>query len=457
MKNWQSKTLFNYWKKLTSGSINRQIFGASVTVAFMTALVKIVSVLKELVIAWRFGIEDKLDAFLIAWLVPDIILNVIAYSFNSALIPTYIKVREQDGMKAAKKLFHGASILSFFILMITITILIITAPIYLPIIASGFSHDKLHLTFSLLRVIAPIILISGIVSTWSAVLNAEESFALAAIVPIIGNIIGIFLLFFFKDWGIYSLVAGFLVSPLIDMFFIAIALKRRNISVLPKWYGFDDHLKQVVSQYAPMIIAAFIICSAGLVDKSMAAMLSPGSVSSLNYANRLIASPISLISIALSTAVVPYFSKMIANENWLELRRTFEQYTKAIVITTLPITIFFLFSSQLIVKIFFERGSFTAQDTNDVAQIQALYALQIPFYIINILSIRLITAMKSNQILIYFFGSNLIINIGLNYLFIQWIGIKGIALSTSCMYLFSSLAMLSMARRKIHQQICAEN
>lgn len=443
----------NIWKKFSTGSISRQIFSAALTVAFMTAFVKIVSVLKELVVAYRFGTGDELDAFLIAWLVPDLILNVIANSFNAALIPTYIQAREQQGIKAAQKLFSGAIIFSSLLLLTTVIIVIVTAHIYLPIIASGFSPQKLELTFSLLNVIAPIILLFGIVNTWSAILNAGERFALAAITPVTTHVVGIFLLLLFKDWGVYALAAGLLGGAAIEMIFIGIALKRQGISLRPRWYGFDPYLKQVASQYAPMIIAAFIICSASLVDKSMAAMLSPGSVSSLSYANRLIASPISLMSTALSTALVPYFSKMVATEDWLGLRRTLNQYVKIIFIATVPITLFFVFCSEPLVKIFFERGSFTAQDTHIVAQIQALYAFQIPFYLIDILSIRLITSMRMNQILIVFFGCNLLIDIILNYTFMQWIGIKGIALSTSGVYLFSSIALQLMARRKINQHL----
>lgn len=449
----QLPKIINIWKKFSTGSISRQIFSAALTVAFMSVFVKIISILKELVVAWRFGTGDELDAFLIAWLVPDVILNVIANSFNAALIPTYIQVREQQGIKAAQKLFSGAIIFSSIVLIATVIIVILTAPFYLPVIASGFSPKKLALTFSLLNVIAPIILLFGIVNTWSAILNAGERFALAAIVPVTTHVVGIFLLLLFKDWGVYALAAGLIGGAAIEMGFMGIALKRQGVSLLPRWYGFDPYLKQVAGQYAPMIIAAFIICSASLVDKSMAAMLSPGSVSALSYANRLIASPISLMSTALSTALVPYFSKMVATEDWLGLRRIFNQYIKIILIGTIPITLFFVFGSEPIVKIFFERGSFTAQDTHIVAQIQALYALQIPFYLIDILSIRLITSMRMNQILIVFFGCNLLIDIILNYTFMQWIGIKGIALSTSGVYLFSSIALQLMARRKINQQL----
>ena len=449
----QLQKLIDIWKNLTSGSLSRKIFGAATTVALLTAMVKFVSVFKELFIAWRFGTGDDLEAFLIALLVPSFIINVIANSFNSALVPTYIQVREQEGIKAAQKLFSGASIWSAGILALTIAIVLSTAPLYLPLIASGFSSQKLSLTFSLLCITAPIILLSGIASTWAAVLNAGERFALASVVPVTSHVVGILFLLIFKSWGIYALAGSLLCGAGIEMVVIGAALKRQGISLRPRWYGFDTYLKQVAGQYSPMIVAAFIICSAGVVDQSMAAILLPGSVAALNYGNRLIASPISLMSIALSTVLVPYFSKMVANKDWSNLHRTLRQWIGIILVVTVPMTIFFIVFSEPIVYILFERGEFTTQNTHLVAEIQSLYALQIPFYTINILAIRLITSMQLNHLLIWFFACSLLLNISLNYLFMQWIGIKGIALSTSCVYLFSSFSLLWFAQRRIKNNL----
>jgi putative peptidoglycan lipid II flippase len=447
--NWQVQKFLDAWKKLTSGSINRKIFGAAVTVALLTAVVKFAAVVKELVVAWRFGTGDAIDAFLIALLVPFFIINVVANSFNAALIPTYIRVQEQEGTTAAQRLFAGTTVWSLGLLGITTILMVITAPLYLPWIALGFSPEKLDLTFHLLCAIAPVVLLSGIVAIWGAVLNAGERFALAALSPIITPAISIVFLLVVKSWGIFALAAGLACGTLLEMVLLGAALKRQGISLRPRWYGFDAHLRQVAGQYAPMIAGAFLICSAGLVDQSMAAMLSPGSVAALNYGNRVIASPISLISTALGTAVIPYFSKMIACQDWIGVRCTLMHYMRLIFIITVPLTGLLLVFSESIVQILFQRGSFTAEDTHLVAQIQSFYALQMPFYIANILVVRLVTSMRQNHILMWVSGFNLLINVILNYLFMQWLGVPGIALSTSCVYLFSFLYVLFYAVKNL--------
>jgi putative peptidoglycan lipid II flippase len=429
-----SKKWRDFWQKLTTGSPNRQILGAALIVAVGTAFVKLAALAKELAVAYKFGTNDALDAFLIALVIPSFIVNVVASSFNVALIPTYIKVREREGMKVAQRLFSGATVWSFGLLGLTTIVMVVTAPLYLPWITGGFSHEKLDLTFKLLCAIAPIVLLSGMLTIWGAILNAGESFALAAISPIITPAITIILLLLANSWGIFSLAAGLVFGEILEIFILGVALKRQHILLMPKWYGFDTHLREVANQYVPMIAGGFLMSSAGLVDQAMAAQLSPGSVAALNYGNRIIALPITLTTTALSTAVIPYFSKMVAREDWTSVRHTLRSYLFLIFLVTVPLAAFFYLGSEKIVEFMFQRGTFSSKDTIVVAQIQAFYALQIPFYVANILVVRLISAFHANHILMWGSVINLIVNIVLNYIFMKVLGISGIALSTSCLY-----------------------
>jgi len=58
--------ILSKWKQRIAKDFNSQIFNAALTVALMTLLVKVASVGKELIVAWRFGTGDELDAFFIA-------------------------------------------------------------------------------------------------------------------------------------------------------------------------------------------------------------------------------------------------------------------------------------------------------------------------------------------------------------------------------------------------------
>ncbi|PSB09471.1 virulence factor MviN [Pleurocapsa sp. CCALA 161] len=444
------------WRKWTKGSINRQIFTATILIGLLTGLSKFASVGKELIVAWRFGTGDELDSFVMAMVVPSFVISVVAGSFSSALIPTYIKVREQQGQKAAQQLFSGIMTRAIGLLIVTAIAIAITAPIYLPLLASGFSSEKLDLTTRLLWSLSPSILLSGIINIWGGVLNAGEKFALAAVSPIITPLTTAAMLLAFPSWGIYALVGGLICGSLIEMIILGIGLLQQGVSVRPQWSKQDANLNLVIKQYFPVIIGAFLMCSTGLVDQSMAAMLSPGSVAALGYANRVIALPLTLVTLALGTAVVPYFSQTIAKRDWRKISHTFNYYLRLIFMTTIPLTIFFILASKLIVQLLFERGSFNAEDTQVVSQIQVFYALQIPFYISAIFVVKLINSLSINHFLAWGSAINLVANIIGNYIFVQWIGVAGIALSTSCVYLISFVFLYILTKKHL-QKISLEN
>jgi putative peptidoglycan lipid II flippase len=437
------------WKNISSGSINSRILIATIVVGSGTILVKLLALVKELAVAYQFGTKDELDAFLIALTIPSFVLNIIAGSFNSALIPTYIKVREQEGAQAAQKLFAGATVWSMGLLLITTALMLGSMPIYMPMLTNGFNPDKLALTYQLLWTISPMLLLTGIGSIWGAVLNAGEKFALVALTPMITPVITMAFLFGIQSWGVQNLVAGMVGGQLLEMGIIGFVLRRQGFSLRPRWYGFNSQLREVAGQYTPAIVGSFLMCSTGLVDRSMAAMLPSGSVASLEYGSRMVTLPIIIASTALSTAVMPYFSKMVASDDWSSIRHSLKRYLILIFVASVPLTGVIVIFSEPIVRVMLQRGSFTAADTQIVAQIQSSFALQIPFYIGCMLVVRLISAMRKNQILIVGSAFNLAINIGLNYLFMRWMGVAGIALSTSFVYIFSFGFLLVFVLRNL--------
>jgi putative peptidoglycan lipid II flippase len=91
--------LLGHWRKLTRGSVSRKIFGAATVVAALTLVTQLGSIAKELTVGAWFGTADCLDAFLIAFLLPLFVINVVAGSFNAAFIPTFIQVTEKRALR----------------------------------------------------------------------------------------------------------------------------------------------------------------------------------------------------------------------------------------------------------------------------------------------------------------------------------------------------------------------
>ena len=419
-------------------SINRRIFIATVTAAAFTGLANLAAILKELVVAHQFGTGDALDAFLIAFLLPSSIMNIVAGSFNAALIPTYIQVRERDGWAAAQKLFSNILVGSAVLLVFLSILLVATAPIVLPLLGAGFSQEKLALTQALFFILLPILLFSGLVKIGGAVLNAGERFAMVAVSPLVTYMVTVVVLLLAgKAWGIYALAVGTVIGFASEGGFLLWGLQRRGHFLVPSWNGFDPATMQVIRQFLPVVVGSLLMSSTTFVDQAMAAILDPGSVAVLNYGSRVTGVLIGLAATALGTAVIPYFSRLVSREDWAGVRSTFHRYLGLIFITTLPITGLLFVFSEPVVRLLFQKGSFTAQDTLAVAQVQACFALQIPFYIAGTLAVRLLSSLRANHVLLWAAAINMVVNILLNYFFMKKMGVAGIALSTSCVYLIS--------------------
>jgi len=420
-------------------------------VAVMTLLTKIMGTIKELVVASSFGTGDMIDAFLFAFLLPSFAINVVAGSFSAAMMPTYIRTRGNKGKEAADKMFSSLIVVGVLVLLVTAAVLAAFGPIMLSLLGTGFSEQTMEHTQSLFYWLLPIVVLSGTGHLFATTINADERFATVALIPIITPICAIIaLVILVEEWGIYSLVAGVVLGAGIELFILIIAAARKNIPVLPRWHGMTDELRVVSGQYTPMIAGAFIMSGTGVVDQSMAAMLEPGSVAILNYANKVVSMILGIGSMALGTVVLPHFSRLVGNEDWEELRHTFRSYAKIIILTTVPIAMLLFLFSEPLTELLFERGVFSVADTKHVAQVQSYYLLQLPFYMLGILGVRLISALAKNNILMKIAIISLPLNIVLNYIFIQWIGVAGIALSTAIVYAISMIIIISTLKNTLH-------
>jgi len=442
-----------WWNTWQERSVNRRIFAAMATVGGVTVVVKLAAAAKEVVVAYQFGTGDELDAFLIAFLLPQFAINLIGGSLNAALIPTYLQVREQEGQGAAQRLLSGVMVLSVGFLVGLSVVLAVTASYILPLVASGFSPEKLAVARSLYYGLLATLVLSGLATTWGAVLNAENRFALPAAAPVATSILTVLVVIgIAKQWGGYALVLGTVGGVLIETTVLGWALAREGVSLIPRWSGISPAVKEVLRQYAPMVAAGFLMGGAAVVSQSMAAMLDSGSVSALAYGNKVTSLILGIGAVAVSRAVLPHFSRMVIAMDWDGLRHTLLTYSRWLLIVTIPVTLALIYFSEPVVAVLFQRGAFTEADTHLVGRVQAMLLLQVPLYMVGMLFVRLVSAFKANHLMLWGNVINLCLCVALTYVFMQWFGVVGVALATSVMYIMSCGFLVLVSLRLIKQK-----
>ena len=344
MKWFLINALYRRWSHWVETSIEGKILGAMLTVGLLSFGVSIASMGKEVVVAASFGTGDALDAFLIAFLSILFLSSVVLTSLTPALMPTYIQVREQQGQEAAQDLFSQIMVVTMALLITVAAVVALLAPYFFSFLGLGFDVEKLALTQRLFYFLLPAMIIRGVATIWSAILNAGEYFGLAALAPIavpISSIIA--LLVWGSALGIYALVVGTMGGVLLELLLVGWALNRSKTALIPRWHRKSPALRQVIGQYFPMLTGSALMGGITLVDSAMVATLAPGSVAALNYGNKVVATITGIGAGALGTVVLPFFSKLVGVGDWTTVRHILKKYSLLILLVTIPITLLLFF------------------------------------------------------------------------------------------------------------------
>ena len=413
-------------------SVNRRIFRAAAVVTLSGVLVKLVATGKEFVLAGTFGRSDSMDAFLIAYLIPGLLVNLFSESMNQALIPTLVRVRESEGLVRAQDLLSSAMVWTFVLLAGGSGAMALAAHLFFPLVVPHFSANKLLLTEELFYGLLPIVLIAGIASNCTAVLNTVGRFAWPALLPVVWPIVIILGAWLWAPiTGIWSLVYANVLGALVYAMLMVWMMNTHGYRFHLHWNGATEATREVAGQYGPILLSGLVASGGLLVDQGMAAMLPPGSVSTLVYANRFVSVVLNLLAGAISTAVTPYFSQLVARRDWDGCRHTINAYFRITALISVPVAMAMIFGSQLLVRLTYQHGAFGAHDTAAVAPVQAMYAIQLPFFVVSRVFYRFLVAIRRTSLILYCGVINLILDVVLNLVCMRFYGVAGIALATS--------------------------
>jgi putative peptidoglycan lipid II flippase len=395
-------------------------------------LVKLLATGKEIAVASVYGRSDAMDAFLAAALIPTLLVNLISESMNQALVPTLVRVREREGRDRAQQLLSSSMLWMCLLLAAASAVMALFAHGFFPLIASHFAPAKMRLSIRLFYGLLPIVLITGIATNCTAVLNTLHRFALPALAPAVISIsvlAGVLLLG--GRLGIWAMVYATLAGSLLHALLVGWMMRRRGYRFRLHWYGMNEASREVAGQYGPVLLSSMVASGGLLVDQSMAAMFPSGSVAALVYANRFVSAVLSLLAGAVSTAVVPYFSRMIAYRDWAGCRHSLRTWLGITALVSTPITIALIAGARPLVGMAYQHGHFGPRDTAAVASVLAMYAVQIPFYVVSRVDLRFLVAMRRTDLVMYCGILNLGLDVALNLILMRWLGAAGIALATS--------------------------
>ena len=408
-------------------------------VGVITLLVKGLGFVKEIVVADSFGLTELLDTFFIAILIPTFMSNVFLGGFSSVFIPNYV-IELKKGKQIGA--FQSTCFLITLVVSIVFCIIaILTTDFYLEIFFKGHTSGYYNLIKTQFYVVIPSILFWGFSSLIHGILTIDNEFKYSSLSAVFTPLsIMICLLFFKEELGIIVLAFGTLIGSFSGFMFLLIIALKRNIIHLKKPDFISENIREIFRQLPAKLSANMLTGANGIIDQYFAAQLVIGSIAALNYGVKIPMFTISIVTMALGTVLLPYFSKKAL----IDRKKTFNELKKIIKIILVGsgvVAILLVLLSTPIISLIFEHNAFTSSDTNIVSKIQQMYLLQIPAYITTIIMVRFLESINKNGFMVLAAMICLLLNIILNFILIKKLGVYGLALATSIVAIINSVIL----------------
>ncbi|MPZ22206.1 MAG: murein biosynthesis integral membrane protein MurJ [Dehalococcoidia bacterium] len=366
-----------------SSPVARSLIVAAAIVALGFVGSRLLGVLRTIAIAGEFGTGDDVEAYFVAFRLPDLIFQVLAgAAIGSAFIPTLTRYFLQRGDDAAWLLASRVLNVVALLTLILGLAAFVTAPWVVPLLAPGVGEtaaerdefNDLAVELTRIMTLSPILFsISGL---FMGILNARHSFFLPALAPIFYNLSIIFgALVLSGPFGVHGLAWGVVIGAALHLLVQVPGLRRQRMRWSPSLHYRDEGVLEVARLMGPRIIGLGAGQANFFVTTFFASYISAGSISALNYAWLLMMLPLGVFGMAISTAVFPRLAEQAASGEPSQMRSSLSRMLRLILFLTIPSTIGLVLLREPIVAVLLERGAFGASSTEVTADALLFFSL----------------------------------------------------------------------------------
>jgi putative peptidoglycan lipid II flippase len=420
---------------------------------------RVLGVVRDQVLAYFFGAGDAMDAFRIAFRLPNILRDLFAEgALSAALVPTFTRVLAAGDKAAAWRL---ASNVITVLLLISGAVVIAGITFAEPLVelyAAGFRDvpGKLELTVRLTRIMFPFLGMITTAAAMMAMLNALHRFFIPALSPAMFNVatiagaaVSLPLSSLLGIEPIVAIAGGTLAGGLGQVLLQWPALRREGFRYQPTVDTRDPRLREIARLMVPGVAGLAAVQTNLFVSSWLAAGLGTGAVSWLDYAFRLMYMPIGLFGISIATASLPTISGHAAARNDSGIRGAVSNGLRMMLMLNVPATLGLVALAVPIVRLIFERGRFASADTAATAAALICYAPGLIGYSVVKLLSPSFYAMGNSRIPVIASAASVGVNIALSLVLVRSLGHRGLALSTAVAALLNAGLLLALLRARL--------
>ncbi|MDR1057812.1 MAG: murein biosynthesis integral membrane protein MurJ [Coxiellaceae bacterium] len=375
--------------------MKKSLLKSTFTFSFMTVISRITGLIREIIFAYYFGATAGMDAFNVAYRIPNFLRNLLGEgAFSQAFVPVLSEYREKHSIHEIKVFLNHIAGLMLLVLSIFTTVMVLLAPLLVYIFAPGFINDptRFGLTTSILRITFPYILFISLTAYVSGILNTYGKFGIPAFAPNLLNLalIGAAVIIapYFVE-PVKALAWGIFVGGAAQLLFQVPYLYKLKLTPQPSILWHDTGVIRVLKLTLPAMFGVSVAQISFLVDNLLASFLRVGSISWLNYSSRLTLFPLGVFGVAIATVVLPYLSRKHAAKSQTEFSNALDWALKFVLIIAIPATIgIAMLAGPIIMTLFnFQYGQFSEFDVTMVRHSLWGFTLGIPaFMLVKVLA-----------------------------------------------------------------------
>jgi putative peptidoglycan lipid II flippase len=340
-------------------STTRALARAGLIVTVLFLLSRVLGYLRYVVIANAVPDPSQLDAFFAAFRIPDFLFQLVAAgALSSAMIPVVAGLFAKDEDAHAWRVVSTVTTLMFSVLAVLALLVLVFAPVLVPIITPGFDEAQLAQTVELTRVmvLAPLFLAAGAVAT--SVLNAKGRFGAAALAPIVYNVaIIVGALLFVPPFGVVGLAIGVVLGALGHLLVQLPVMRTIGARITPRVDVGDTDARRTLALMAPRALGLGAVQVVFLVMTSLASTLATGAIAAFTFAFAVLQIPIGVIGVPLGIVLLPSLSRESALGDEDAFRRLLVRALRLLAFVMVPITAIGFVVADDVTRLLFDYGA----------------------------------------------------------------------------------------------------
>lgn len=420
---------------------------------------RLLGLARDQVLAAMFGAGNAMDAYIVAFRIPNLVRDLFAEgAMSAAFVPTFTRHLALHGKEDAWRV--GNNVINALVMLTGA--LVFLGIIFARPLVTAYAGDyasvpgKLELTIDLTRVMLPFLTLAALAAAFMGMLNSLHHYFVPALAPAMFNVATIVCALVLVPvmpalgWpGITAIAIAAIVGGIGQIAVQWPSLAREGFRYRPFLDLKDPGLKRVLVLMGPGTIGLAATQVNLFVNTLLATSQGTGAASWLSYAFRLMYLPIGLFGVSIATAVLPAAARQAAVEDARGIRETLSQGLRLMLVLNVPATLGLAVLATPIVRLLFERGQFMPADTVATASALQLYAIGLVGYSAARIASPVFYAMGQSRVPVAIGTASIAFNIIASVALVRAAGFRGLALGTSLAALANAGFLLWLLRRRL--------